>query len=107
MDTIDISQNIHDFKQVFENESRIIFSAKFGDGKSYFLNEFIKSYDEKKNDYYFITLHPVNYVVEENRDVIEYIKRDILFQLIRIIVSMTLKRGMIRYLMRYATKSLC
>ena len=83
MDTIDISQNIQDFKQVFENESRIIFSAKFGDGKSYFLNEFMKSYDEKNNDYYFITLHPVNYVVEENRDVIEYIKRDILFQLIK------------------------
>lgn len=83
MDTIDISQNIQDFKQVLENESRIIFSAKFGDGKSYFLNEFMKSYDEKKNDYYFITLHPVNYVVEENRDVIEYIKRDILFQLIK------------------------
>lgn len=82
MNTIDISQNIQDFKQVFEHESRIIFSAKFGDGKSYFLNEFMKSYDEKKNDYYFITLHPVNYVVEENRDVIEYIKRDILFQLI-------------------------
>lgn len=83
MDTIDISQNIQDFKQMFEKESRIIFSAKFGDGKSYFLNEFMKSYDEKKNDYYFITLHPVNYVVEENRDVIEYIKRDILFQLIK------------------------
>ena len=83
MVTIDISQNIQDFKQVFENESRIIFSAKFGDGKSYFLNEFMKSYDEKKNDFYFITLHPVNYVVEENRDVIEYIKRDILFQLLK------------------------
>ena len=80
---INISQNIKDFKQVFEKESRIIFSARFGDGKSYFLNEFMKSYDEKKNDYYFITLHPVNYVVEENRDVIEYIKRDILFQLIK------------------------
>ena len=83
MDTINISQIIKDFKQVFEKESRIIFSARFGDGKSYFLNEFMKSYDEKKNDYYFITLHPVNYVVEENRDVIEYIKRDILFQLIK------------------------
>lgn len=83
MEPIDISNNINDFKQVFESESRIIFSARFGDGKSYFLNEFMKSYDEKKNDYYFITLHPVNYVVEENRDVIEYIKRDILFQLIK------------------------
>lgn len=68
---------------MFENESRIIFSAKFGDGKSYFLNEFMKNYDEKKNDYYFITLHPVNNVVEENRDVIENIKRVILFQLIK------------------------
>ena len=27
MDTIDISQNIQDFKQVFENESRNIFSV--------------------------------------------------------------------------------
>ena len=44
MDTIDISQNIHDFKQVFENESRIIFSARFGDGKSYFLKEFMKNF---------------------------------------------------------------
>lgn len=107
MDTIDISQNIQDFRQVFENESRIIFSARFGDGKSYFLKKFMESYPKEANDYYFITLHPVNYVVEENRDVIEYIKRDILFQLIRIIVSMTLKRDMIRYSMRYATKSLC
>ena len=83
METIDISQNNQDFRQVFENESRIIFSARFGDGKSYFLNEFMESHPKEANDYYFITLHPVNYVVEENRDVIEYIKRDILFQLIK------------------------
>lgn len=44
MDTIDISQNIQDFKQVFEKESRIIFSAKFGDGKSYFQKKFMESY---------------------------------------------------------------
>ena len=83
MEPIDISNNIYDFKQVFESESRIIFSAKFGDGKSYFLKKFMESYPKEANDYYFITLHPVNYVVEENRDVIEYIKRDILFQLIK------------------------
>lgn len=68
---------------MFENESRIIFSARFGDGKSYFLKKFMESYPKEANDFYFITLHPVNYVVEENRDVIEYIKRDILFQLIK------------------------
>lgn len=93
MDLIDIFQNIQDFKQVFENESRIVFSAKFRDGISYFLNGFMKSYDEKDNDYYFITLHPVNYVVEENRDVIEYIKRDILFQLIKDDCNYDFKEG--------------
>ncbi len=44
LDTIALYQNIQVFKKVFENESRIIFSAKFGDDKSYFLNEFMKSY---------------------------------------------------------------
>lgn len=83
MDKIDISQYITDFKQVFEKESRMIFSAKFGDGKSYFLKEFMNSFDSKTGDYYFITLHPINYVVEDNKDIIEYIKRDILFQLIK------------------------
>ena len=83
MDKIDISQYITDFKQVFENESRMIFSAKFGDGKSYFLKEFMNSFNSKNGDYYFITLHPINYVVEDNKDIIEYIKRDILFQLIK------------------------
>lgn len=53
MDKIDISQYITDFKQVFEKESRMIFSAKFGDGKSYFLKEFMNSFDPKKGDYYF------------------------------------------------------
>ena len=83
MDEIDISQKIADFKKVFVSESRMILSAKFGDGKSYFLNKFINSFASKNNDYYFITLHPVNYVVEDNKDIIEYIKRDILFQLIK------------------------
>ena len=83
MKEIDISHCIAEFRQVFECESRIIFSAKFGDGKSYFMKKFIESYPQKDNEYYFITLHPVNYVVEDNKDIIEYIKRDILFQLIK------------------------
>lgn len=36
METISIDRNIQVFKKVFEAESRIIFSTKFGDGKSYF-----------------------------------------------------------------------
>lgn len=83
MKEIDIYHCITEFRQVFEHESRIIFSAKFGDGKSYFMKKFIESFPQKDNEYYFVTLHPVNYVVEDNRDIIEYIKRDILFQLIK------------------------
>ena len=33
------------------------------------------------NEFYFITLYPVNYAVAKNEDVFEYIKRDILLQL--------------------------
>lgn len=44
METISIDRNIQVFKKVFEAESRIIFSAKFGDGKSYFLKKFVESY---------------------------------------------------------------
>lgn len=50
MEPIDISNNINDFKQVFESESRIIFSAKFGDGKSYFLKKFMESYPKEANE---------------------------------------------------------
>lgn len=57
---------------------RTILSAKFGDGKSYFLNQFKKDYDSQ---YHFITLYPVNYSVAENDDIFEYIKRDIMLQL--------------------------
>lgn len=44
METISIDRNIQVFKKAFEAESRIIFSAKFGDGKSYFLKKFMESY---------------------------------------------------------------
>ena len=57
---------------------RVIFSAKFGDGKTTFLKEFKES--EVMSDYEFFTIHPINYSVAKNEDVFEYIKRDILLQ---------------------------
>lgn len=55
-------------------------SAKFGDGKTYLLNELRK--DEAMQDKYeFFTIYPVNYSVAKNEDVFEYIKRDIIVQL--------------------------
>lgn len=81
--TIDITETLSKFSDYFEHSERMILSAKFGDGKSYLLNRFIDKDDKKNPKYYFVVLHPVNYVVEENRDIFEYIKRDILFQMLQ------------------------
>ena len=76
---IPIDKELQAFDNHLKKNDRVIFSAPFGDGKSYFLNQFQKDY---KDDYVFITLYPVNYQVVENYDVFELIKRDILVQLI-------------------------
>lgn len=80
LDKIDISGNLKNFAQYLEKTDRIILSAKFGDGKTYLLNELRK--DEAMQDKYeFFTIYPVNYSVAKNEDVFEYIKRDIIVQL--------------------------
>ena len=61
---------------------RTILSGKFGSGKSYFLNHFFTESTYKDN-YRTITITPVDYVVAENYDVIDYIKIDILDQLLK------------------------
>lgn len=57
---------------------RIILSAPFGSGKTYFLREFFK---KNKDKYETIHLFPVNYSVASNKDIFELIKYDILFEL--------------------------
>ena len=54
---------------------RIIFSGKYGFGKSYFLENFFRRYEDK---YYTVFLSPVNYVISGNEDIFELIKADIL-----------------------------
>lgn len=88
MELIPIENELKAFKEHLDINERTIFSAKFGDGKTFFLNEFKKEYSDenkkkvdKREKYYFITLYPVNYSVAENQDIFEYIKRDILLQL--------------------------
>lgn len=78
MNVIDITSELKRFETHLENNPRTIFSAKFGDGKTYFLNEYIRIH---KQDTLFIILHPINYSVASNEDVFEYIKRDILVEL--------------------------
>ena len=75
---IDISSQLESFAHQLEQEDRVIFSAGFGDGKTYFLNRFQEEY---KDEYIFFTVYPVNYVISKNEHILEYIKRDILVQL--------------------------
>lgn len=77
--TIPIDNAINEFDQHLSICQRTIFSARFGDGKTYFLDKF-KSHANDK--YHFITIYPINYQVMENKDIFEFIKRDILIQMI-------------------------
>lgn len=79
MQHFDTTEKQVEFKTYLENSPRIIFSAKFGDGKTQFLKEVAQSKEFK--DYKFFTIYPVNYVVAENADIFEYVKRDILLQM--------------------------
>lgn len=63
-----------------ENNSNIIFSGIYGIGKSYFINDFFNNRHSK--EYIPIILTPVNYSVANNEDIFEYIKVDILLQLL-------------------------
>lgn len=78
MENISIEHKIEQFKTHILDNKRVILSAKFGDGKTFFLEQ-VK--ETLSNEFYFITLYPVNYAVAKNEDVFEYIKRDILLQL--------------------------
>lgn len=77
---INLKEKIYDFSQYLATTDRIILSAKFGDGKTFFLNQ-LRSSNELNEDYKFFTIYPVNYSVSKNEDVFEYIKRDIILQL--------------------------
>ena len=78
--TIDLKEKIKDFAQYLSTTDRIILSAKFGDGKTFLLNQ-IRNNKELSKDYKFFTIYPINYSVAKNEDVFEYIKRDIIVQL--------------------------
>lgn len=76
---IDVEPICRQFKQYLEIDNRCILSAKFGDGKSYFLSKFTQMYSK---EYLFITIYPVNYQVMGNGEIFELIKRDILLRLL-------------------------
>ena len=77
---IPMDDEIKSFHQHLNSHDRTILSAKFGDGKSFFLSHFMDA-EEVKERYTFLTIFPVNYQVVENRDIFDLIKRDILLQM--------------------------
>ena len=79
----ELNNKLDDFKNHLKHANRMILSAKFGDGKSFFLQK-IRDDKERFAEYEFITIYPVNYVVAQNDDIFEYIKRDILIQLMKL-----------------------
>jgi len=61
-----------------EDNNRIIFSGIFGIGKTYFLKDFFN----ENSSFESFRLSPVNYSISNTEDIIEYIKYDIIFELL-------------------------
>ena len=62
---IPIDDKLNLFAEYLANNDRAILSARFGDGKTFFLDEFKNRYS---SDYIFLTLYPVLYQVADNKD---------------------------------------
>lgn len=77
---IPVDNAIVRFHEHLQTHDRTILSARYGDGKTYFLHK-IMADGKVKNNFRFLTIYPVNYQVEENRDIFELIKYDLLIQL--------------------------
>lgn len=71
MEPIPIDNELKAFKEHLEVNERTVFSAKFGDGKTYFLNEFKEKYGDS---YEFITIYPVNYQIADNKEILSILK---------------------------------
>ena len=70
--------NFEDFLTI-KNNKRIFFSAKFGMGKTYFLQKFFES----KAEYKVCHLFPVRYQILNNENILEFLKYDIMLNLLK------------------------
>jgi KAP family P-loop domain len=77
-----------EFKNHFHKKQndRIIFSARYGMGKSTFLKEFFRDSNQNQweDKYQVYRLYPVNYSISNNDDIIQYIKYDIIVELLNL-----------------------
>lgn len=77
---IPMDNAIDEFRAHLLSHSRTILSARFGDGKSYFIQQLMQC-ERVVDEFSFLMLYPVNYQVADNMDIFELVKRDILVQL--------------------------
>jgi len=61
------------------NNYRILFSGKYGSGKTYFLQQY---FDINKDKYEVFHLFPTNYAVSSNEDIVKLLQFDILYEII-------------------------
>jgi len=83
-----ITEIAKDFEEhlALPNNSRILFSGRFGKGKTTFLEEYFKdesAYNKSGNSYNVFHLKPVNYSIASNEDIFRYLKYDIILEFIR------------------------
>ena len=77
---IPVDSAIQEFREHLKCHPRSILSARYGDGKSYFIDAFMKDPAVKK-EFQILKIYPVNYQVLENRDIFDIIKYDVLLQM--------------------------
>lgn len=77
---IPVDDTIEEFMKHLWAHPRTILSAKYGDGKSYFLKKF-EEHNDTKGCFVLLKLYPVNYQVVDNKDIFDLIKYDLIFQL--------------------------
>ena len=67
-------------KFLTEDNKRVFFSGRFGIGKTFFLQKF---FEERTSEYDVYHLFPVNYQISSNENIVEFLKYDILVELLK------------------------
>lgn len=104
---------INEFRTHLEQPSneRIIFSGKYGIGKTKFLQDFFSDenqmslFGSKKYDFY--RLSPTNYSIASNEDILRYIKYDIIIEMLKNSITIEdIKTSFLKTLPDYVLKNL-
>ena len=122
-DLIPIDAPKTDFEQFLRKDNkRIFFSGPFGIGKTFFLQKFFEQHTSEYDVYH---LFPVNYQISSNENIVEFLKYDILVELLnkhsdafertelngtkeklRLLVAFCKDRGLVGRVTKTAIKSL-